>query len=157
MDINAYRTGAETDGGTMASFEDNSTKRSGAAGSAAYSHAYIVWGGSADGRARQANKLAMAMICEGRGDKPCGSCVHCEKALRGIHPDIITYEHDQKSRTIYVDQIRALREDAVIMPNEAAKKVYINQSRRIYEHIRSKRAFKSAGGAARRRQLYPVG
>ena len=104
---------------------DNGTLNFGQDGDTVYSHAYIVWGGSNDACSAFAQKLAMAMICEGPGKKPCGKCVHCEKAQRAIHPDIILYDHDIQSRTIYVDQIRALREDAVIMPNEAAKKVYI--------------------------------
>jgi DNA polymerase-3 subunit delta' len=67
----------------------------------------------------------MAMICQGPGDKPCLRCAHCEKARRGIHPDIVLYDREDQTRTIYVDQIRALRDDAVIMPNEARRKVYI--------------------------------
>lgn len=94
-------------------------------GTDAFSHAYIVWGGSAAEQAEFAEKLASAIVCQGAGQKPCMRCAHCDKALRHIHPDVITIDRNPDAREIYVDQIRALREDAVIMPNEAEKKVYI--------------------------------
>ncbi len=103
----------------------NGTFDLGGTGNAAYSHAYIVWGGNYDGRIDFARRLAAAMICEGDGKKPCGKCAHCEKAARNIHPDIILIDLIDQKREIIVEQIRTLREDAVIMPNEAAKKVYI--------------------------------
>jgi DNA polymerase-3 subunit delta' len=91
----------------------------------ALSHAYIVWGGSEAEQSVIAEKLASAMVCSGSGQKPCMTCNHCYKALRHIHPDIIAIDRLPDAREIYVDQIRALREDAVIMPNEALKKVYV--------------------------------
>lgn len=101
------------------------TGSSGLSGKGAYSHAYIVRGGSDNDRMDYANKLAQAILCSGSGNRPCMSCVHCDKSSRHIHPDIITIDRNPDSRAIYVDQIRALREDAVIMPNEAQTKVYI--------------------------------
>ena len=62
--------------------------------------------------------------------RPCGRCRSCQKAEKGIHPDIITVERqtDDKGRLrreIYIDQIRALAADAVVLPNESEHKVYI--------------------------------
>jgi hypothetical protein len=94
-------------------------------GAGALSHAYIIWGGSEADRAVFADQLAAAMVCSGTGPKPCGSCTHCDKAFRHIHPDIAAIGRNPDAREIYVDQIRALREDAVIMPNEASGKAYI--------------------------------
>ncbi|NLT14486.1 MAG: hypothetical protein GXY05_09100 [Clostridiales bacterium] len=91
----------------------------------AFSHAYILWGGSEAGQDEFAWKLAAAIVCANPDEKPCLTCPHCQKATRRIHPDIITIDRNPEAREIYVDQIRALREDAVIMPNEASKKVYI--------------------------------
>ncbi len=105
--------------------EDSGTLHFGPAGEDAYSHAYIVWGGSDDERSAFVRRLASAMVCQGRGEKPCLKCVHCEKAARGIHPDIITVDFIEQKREIIVDQVRALREDAFIMPNEAERKAYI--------------------------------
>lgn len=109
MDLHGYREA----GGT------------GRDGTSAYSHAYIIWGGRETDRLECAQKLAQAIVCTAQGERPCMSCCHCVKASRHIHPDIITIDWNPETRTIYVDQIRTLREDAVIMPNEAQKKVYI--------------------------------
>lgn len=93
----------------------------------ALSHAYIVWGGS--GRDALARQLASAALCAGEaGARPCGTCAHCVKSGAGIHPDLTVLDRAEGKREITVDQIRALREDAFILPNEARKKVYIIQN-----------------------------
>jgi hypothetical protein len=43
----------------------------------------------------------------------------------GHSPDIITVDREADRKEIYVDQIRELKSDAAILPNEAEKKVYI--------------------------------
>ena len=93
-------------------------------------HAYIL---SAPDRAEAvaaAKKIAAAAVCSGEGKVPCGKCRSCRKAFDGIHPDVISVRRpaDDKGRAkkeITVDQIRAVTADSVIMPNEAARKVYI--------------------------------
>ena len=82
------------------------------------SHAYIVYGG-------MAAALAMAAVCSGSGIRPCMRCAHCMKASRGIHPDIATIDKPAKKREIIVEQIRELKRDVIVVPNEADKKVYI--------------------------------
>ena len=82
------------------------------------SHAYIAAGGTAD-------KLAMAAVCSGRGKRPCMACAHCKKSSRGVHPDIINIVKPKDRREIVVDQIRQLKKDVIIVPNEADKKAYI--------------------------------
>lgn len=91
----------------------------------ALSHAYIIQGPSDHIKTAFAEKLAGAMLCSGEGPKPCLSCHHCQKSSRMIHPDILVIDKLEDKREILVDQIRAVREDAVILPNEADKKVYI--------------------------------
>lgn len=88
------------------------------------SHAYIVTGGNAAGRADFARRLAMAYVCQG-SVPPCGTCRHCEKAAAGIHPDVITVTPAEGKREIVADQARALRADTYIRPNEAGRKVYV--------------------------------
>ncbi|NLA87344.1 MAG: hypothetical protein GX847_08725 [Clostridiales bacterium] len=112
----------------MNPLENSSTNLTGLSLTGAFSHAYIVWGGSDAGQYDFAVKLAAALICEGAAQKPCMTCAHCEKAFRHIHPDIIDIEKEADSRQMLVDQIRSLKEDAIIMPNEASKKVYIIHS-----------------------------
>ena len=83
------------------------------------SHAYIV------DDAIMCVKLAMAIICSSRdGERPCMKCKHCDKAIRDIHPDIITVKRLDDKREIVVEQIRKLQQDIFIVPNEASHKVY---------------------------------
>lgn len=89
------------------------------------SHAYIISGPRGSGRRTLAGILARALLCarNGEGNVPCGLCPHCRKAAAGIHPDLIRVGSD--GRDIRVDDVRALRTDAYIRPNEAARKVYV--------------------------------
>ena len=87
------------------------------------SHAYILSGPAGVGKCTLSRVLAAAFVCRGGGDKPCLSCPDCRKALGGIHPDISVIGDDGKD--INVAQIRSLRADAYIRPNEAGRKVYI--------------------------------
>ena len=82
------------------------------------SHAYIANGSLAD-------DLAMAVVCSGQGERPCLSCAHCGKASRRIHPDITFVGRLPDARGIAVDQIRELKEDVIIVPNESQKKAYV--------------------------------
>ncbi len=88
------------------------------------SHAYIVAGGSAAGRAELVTRLAQAYVCPS-GPPPCLHCRHCEKTAGGIHPDVSMVSPAPGKREITVEQARALRADSYIRPNEAARKVYI--------------------------------
>jgi len=59
------------------------------------------------------------------GAGPCGVCKHCAKVLRGVHPDVISISVEKDKREVTVDQIRALKKDIIVIPNEAERKVYI--------------------------------
>ena len=96
-------------------------------------HATILSGAGEDTKER-ARTLAAALLCESGGARPCRQCRHCRKVFRGdypgIHPDVQVVERQPNSsgklrREIVVDQIRALSEDALVLPNEAESKVYI--------------------------------
>lgn len=89
-------------------------------------HAYI-----ADGHV--VSDLSMAVVCKvsaESGALPCRNCKHCDKASKRIHPDIISIDRikdksGETKREITVDQIREIKNDVYIAPNEAARKVYI--------------------------------
>ena len=88
------------------------------------SHAYIVSGETAE-------SLAKTIVCSSREKRPCLECPHCKKANKNLHPDIIEIKPTKKQngkKEIHIDQIRELKRDAIIVPNEADKKAYI-----IYE------------------------
>ena len=87
------------------------------------SHAYLITGGSADSRAELAGRMTMAYLCRGE-HPPCGACRDCRKAAAGTHPDVMHTAPAPDKREITVDQIRTLRADAYIRPNEGGRKVY---------------------------------
>ena len=88
------------------------------------SHAYLITGGSPDSRAAFAREMAAAYLCEGERP-PCSTCRHCRKVSNSIHPDVSRTTVPPDKREILVDQIRALRTDVYIRPNEGKRKVYI--------------------------------
>ena len=88
------------------------------------SHAYLVTGGNGDSRADLVRRLTAAYLCEGERP-PCGGCRACRKAAAGTHPDVFHTAPAPDKQEIAVDQIRALRADAYIRPNEGRRKVYV--------------------------------
>ena len=96
-----------------------------------FSHACIVTGPPA-AAGKAALTLAKGMLCArpGPDGSPCEKCPHCHKVEAGTHPDliVITRQADDRGkpkREIYVDQIRELAASAAVLPNEAARKVYL--------------------------------
>ena len=88
-------------------------------------HTYIVAGPAGSGRHTLAAQMAAALVCSAQPQlRPCGRCSHCRKAAGGIHPDI-TVIAGSGGKPITVDQVRALRTDAYVRPNEAERKVYL--------------------------------
>ena len=72
-----------------------------------------------------ASYIANCLVCRGN-QKPCGVCPDCVKAQGKGHPDIFTTDGKKgKSNTFSVDAIRAIRDDAFIIPNESDKKIYV--------------------------------
>lgn len=89
------------------------------------SHAYILSGPAGSGRHALARLLAAAMLCTGRGERPCGRCGPCLKVFRELHPDVSVISGPEEGKPITVDRVRELRADAYIRPNEGERKVYL--------------------------------
>ena len=88
-------------------------------GGGRFFHACILSGAYGTGKKMLARLLAMAAVCTGEG-KPCGVCSGCKKAESGVHPDIITVSPD--GAFIKIEQIRALRQELFLRPNEAPRR-----------------------------------
>lgn len=86
-------------------------------------HAYILTGGENAALEDCAQALAAACLCR-EDAPPCGACKSCRKVEKGIHPDLVVVQ-PEPGKELKVDQIRQLRADAYIRPNEAPKKVYL--------------------------------
>ena len=89
------------------------------------SHAYIISGPAGSGKHTLARLLAAGMLCVSPGEKPCGRCAPCLKVERGLHPDVSVITGPEEGKPITVDQVRALRADAYIRPNEGERKIYL--------------------------------
>ncbi|MBQ3000440.1 MAG: DNA polymerase III subunit [Oscillospiraceae bacterium] len=87
------------------------------------SHFYLISGPEGSGKKTLARLLAAAMLCRA-GEKPCGVCSHCRKALGNVHPDVIWVE-DPEHKNVSVRIVREARESIFIRPNEGDRKVYI--------------------------------
>lgn len=93
-------------------------------------HACLISAPTREAALKEARTLAAAAVCVSAGKKPCGRCRDCRKVEAGIHPDVLTVgrltdDKGKQKQAITVDQIRALSADAIVLPNEAARKVYI--------------------------------
>lgn len=89
------------------------------------SHAYILSGEKGSGKKEIARTFAMALNCEGEGERPCGKCHSCRQAQSRNHPDIAEVTHD-KPNSISVDDIRLqVVEDVQVRPYSGAYKIYI--------------------------------
>ncbi len=89
------------------------------------SHAWLLLGEDGEALEKLALFTARALLCASDSDRPCGVCPHCRKMEKGIHPDLITLNREAEKREISVKQARALRQEAWITPNEAARKVFL--------------------------------
>ena len=93
-------------------------------------HAYIISAQTQAEALSAAMEIAAKAMCEGKAEIPCGKCRACRKLKSGVMPDLIKIgrlldDKGKAKREISVDQIRSLRSDACILPNEAKRKVYI--------------------------------
>ncbi|SHJ66532.1 DNA polymerase III subunit delta' [Parasporobacterium paucivorans] len=89
------------------------------------SHAYIISGEKGMGKKLIASLFAMALLCEGNGDRPCMECRECGRVESGNHPDILWVSHE-KPGSIGVEEIRRqLNSTIEIKPYEGKYKIYI--------------------------------
>lgn len=84
-------------------------------------HAIMLVSGNA---MRAAMEIAASIVCQDKAFPACGICMHCRKTVKNIHPDVITVVG---KASIQVDQIREMRLDAHVLPNDGDRKVYIIQ------------------------------
>ena len=87
------------------------------------SHAYLFTGTRGTGKTTCAKILSRAVNCERPVDgNPCNECPACQGILDGSILDVL--ELDAASNN-GVDQVRALRDEAVYAPTAVRKRVYI--------------------------------
>lgn len=90
-----------------------------------FPHALILEGPAGCGKRTLAKIIAQTMLCSSTEEKPCGECENCKKAAANSHPDLFVVSGGTGPRSFHIESIRRIREDAFVVPNEGAVKVYI--------------------------------
>ena len=88
-------------------------------------HAILIEGEDGTGKHTLAKHIASIAVCE-QSASPCGECRGCHLCAVGTHPDVNLCSPDGK--TITVDKIRSLRQNAYLKPTLCERKVYIIES-----------------------------
>ncbi len=89
------------------------------------SHAYIIEAAPGLGGDTFSQLMACALVCSQKFTKPCGECTPCIMAKAGTNPDITLARPAEKKKSIGVEVIRHINDDAFIKPFSSEKKVYI--------------------------------
>lgn len=87
-------------------------------------HSMLFTGPEGIGKTRLATELAKALNCTGE-DPPCQACAHCRQIEAGGHPDVVVIERQEGKSTISIEQVRELRDAAVLRPFQGRRKVYM--------------------------------
>ena len=90
-------------------------------------HAYLFAGPAGLLKRETARYFAAALLCDGAGTPPCGSCDNCVQSASGNNPDLIakSLKDITTKKSIGVDEIRDIIADVYTRPFKAKKKVYI--------------------------------
>ena len=90
------------------------------------SHSILLQGEAGTGKRTLAGMIAQAVMCEGEGKRPCGTCSACYKVQKGIHPDVITVGADSlRPQSFHIGAVREMRTQVFVAPNEGKRKIYI--------------------------------
>ncbi len=84
----------------------------------------VIEGPAGSGKKTLAGLIAAGLLCESEA-KPCGECEICALVQKQIHPDVTYVQVPKKKAAISVEQIRAVRSDAYILPGQGKNKVFI--------------------------------
>lgn len=87
-------------------------------------HAYLFYGEKGLGKRAVSAYFAKAILCGGK-THPCGSCPSCKKMDAGAHPDLTVLSGTAEKNELTVANIRKLKADAPVYPNDGERKVYL--------------------------------
>ncbi len=106
---------------------DESRKRVGAAISGGtLPHAFLIGGPEGSGKRTFAKLIAAAVNCTGEGEAlPCQRCNNCRRIMEESFIDMKFFAKAKDRATIGVDDMRLLKEDAMLSGAESANKIYI--------------------------------
>ncbi len=89
-------------------------------------HAFLIGGPEGSGKRTFAKMIAAAVNCQG-GDNalPCMRCNNCRRIMEESFIDLRFFARQKDRATIGVDDMRLLKEDAMLSGAESPNKVYI--------------------------------
>ncbi len=92
-------------------------------------HACLFYGPDISALSEAGKWFAKALNCLSfeKMKEPCQKCVSCQKIEKGIHPDVMTWTPHGALRSIRIDQIRELQNQASFKSFEGKAKIYILQ------------------------------
>lgn len=89
-------------------------------------HAFLIGGPEGSGKRTFAKLIAAAVNCTGVGEAlPCQRCNNCRRIMEESFIDMRFFAKAKDRATIGVDDMRLLKEDAVLSAAESANKIYI--------------------------------
>ena len=91
----------------------------------AFVHAYLFTGPAGTGKKSVARLCAMAALCRGEGERPCGVCGPCRRVLALTHPDVHTVVPEEGKKLIGVDVLREVIEEVSVRAFEDGVKALI--------------------------------
>jgi DNA polymerase-3 subunit delta' len=104
-------------------------------------HAYLFLGAPQIGKTTLAKAFARALLCEAKGERPCGHCRSCQLMARGAHPDFRLVQPiikpgdksldeavvDRLNGRYYVEQASELVHEAALRPVEGRWHIFLLQ------------------------------
>lgn len=90
-------------------------------------HSYLFYGEKGIGKFSFALFFAKSILCPNFILKgcPCFTCKVCLKISKNIHPDIHILKKKDSLRSIHIDDIRSIKTNAFISPNESNYNIFI--------------------------------
>jgi DNA polymerase-3 subunit delta' len=96
-------------------------------------HAYLILGPKDTGKRTLALELAKALSCEASASRrPCQTCPACLLVGKMGHPDVSILQPEEKAQ-ISIDQVRAMRQELTLRPNQGRWRVAIIQADMLTE------------------------
>lgn len=89
------------------------------------SHAVIIECADSAEAYDTALKVVKNALCTESECSPCEKCGNCLKVINNSHPDVKTICPQGSTKSIKIDDIRFIRQDAYIISNEGSYKFYI--------------------------------
>ena len=88
-------------------------------------HAFLIGGPEGSGKRTFAKMICAAANCAGGESLPCMRCNSCRRIMEESFVDLKFFARQKDRATIGVDDMRLLKEDAMLSGGESEKKFYI--------------------------------